>query len=514
MEGFYVVRDNNLVIGTNAAKLCSWIKMQKEQIMLDNIIATLKRWYWDRGNLEKVLNGIDAFWEKVKDVIAEEHIQELIEYGFLSLDKEQFKEAYNDFIEPFASGVNSLWEFYYDVMLDDAEKKAYREFRKANRGRIIGYGYGLTGGITAAASAGLGNLATGLAHGAFNTMANGVGNIQKSSKLSRFYKEDTTLNALINGLTETFWLIYEDHISAINQHIIEEGSSKLHSLNQLLTAKKSAENRFNNLQKVKKADGSVSLSTLIDCIEEFPFEEKYWLVLIGILATNGIINAHLYDSFYDCFSKIGDYIPSFKKLAPNMIGCLISVYILQSDSNKLIISVFQEKLKSDTDFQENFAIAIKKQFEKKDMAIHSINRLLFLIETLRYDLTKLKQDTGFVNNYNSKIVSIAYDAINKNRNAILDAIQSNNTDVIVELLKAVDSVSVFSGILHLISVNNITVTTNLFAYCENLKNAFKITQSLDDFEYFRKLKAKFDEQNRVMERKTLSIEAKVAEFKI
>jgi hypothetical protein len=275
MDDISLVINGEEFLSVSVVKAYSWGFVMKKQEILDQTVKYIEKYYKEQDNIENVIRNTDKLWETLTDHVAENNAQDFIDHGFFKLSKEKLLEEYYRYVEPFFNEIQYLNDCYFDITADEDQKQAYREARKENRSRVMGIGFGITGGIKASISSGIANAATGMAHSAFNAIANGIGNISKNNKLVDFYNDEETLEHLIDGWTESFWLIIDGQIELINSLLVEEETTGIIMYSQLMKFKQTADNIYNNLQKVKNKNMEIYINTIGECICEFPFEEKY-----------------------------------------------------------------------------------------------------------------------------------------------------------------------------------------------------------------------------------------------
>lgn len=135
------------------------------------------KWYarqYDCDSLYK--NSVNILYEALNPIV-QIGIKIINDQGVYSLDEKMFMEKYLD-------GYSDYFDEVMDAMMDKVDEiegqknseRAYRQARKANRGRVVGGGFGLGGAVKGMATAGLMNATTGMAH----SIGNAVGNIGSS----------------------------------------------------------------------------------------------------------------------------------------------------------------------------------------------------------------------------------------------------------------------------------------------------------------------------------------------
>ena len=142
-----------------------------------------------------------------------------------------------------------------DIIEDQNMKKEYRAARKANRARMVGGGYGLSGAIKGAVQAGAINATTGMAHGVVNAIGNTGTAIMASAKKAALYNKDTK-ETLSTGIFHSILAVYNNHKELVNCYIrnyYEKGFEPLKATALFENAKKLPEKREELLfEAVKK----------------------------------------------------------------------------------------------------------------------------------------------------------------------------------------------------------------------------------------------------------------------
>ncbi len=99
-------------------------------------------------------------------------LDRLIENKFYNISEELFIEQYcQRVVEIWESAYGIINDQYMNIVLDERQKEEYRQLRKNSRARWQGGGFGIQGAIKGATQAGAMNMATGVAHSAFNMIS-------------------------------------------------------------------------------------------------------------------------------------------------------------------------------------------------------------------------------------------------------------------------------------------------------------------------------------------------------
>jgi hypothetical protein len=499
MKGISFPGADNLYIST--VQLFSWAKILEADALLSQTKEYIRKWYLDKDGLEDVLNEIGTLWDTLKDTVAESNLQDFLDRGCLEFHKDMFKERYDNYGQPFADGLRPLTDFFIDTTFDEAQKKAYREYRKENRPQTIGIGFGITGGLKAAMSSGLGNMATGAAHGIFNAIANGIGDIQKNNRLYEFYNQKSTLNSIIEGWSETFWLIYDDQIDIINSRLVETDTPLVYKFKEFINLKRNAAIKFENLQKASNTISDEEyLETNLQCIWAFPFEGDYWKAFYMIPFLSGMAKSDTYDNMVDFFKKINECINNFysDEFATELVLILINLYIQEEQNVKeCIFSILKEKI-TDDDFEVLFDNAIEDKIADKNVSSDYIKQLLILIKRLDYDIAKYERDDEFKKEYDTKKMIIALEYVKQNESQIISELEKSQFDTILKDATndpALDNDKILASIIYVINEKiqnskNISYTPNLLINIEKLKAELKLGRDLNTLPNFVSLKSR------------------------
>ena len=145
---------------------------------------------------DKVIVAALTFWAEL-----------LIESGYYDINASELISLYNK------TNAYSNWERAYDKIaekyialeLSKEQQEAYRKARKNSRGRLVGGGFGVAGAAKGIATAGVFNLATGAVHGTVNMVGNAVTKSIVSSRKSKVFSDDATLEELATGIYQAVY---------------------------------------------------------------------------------------------------------------------------------------------------------------------------------------------------------------------------------------------------------------------------------------------------------------------
>lgn len=135
------------------------------------------KWYSSQSSIKSIINNADKVLSAALDPIADIGVKMLNENGLYTMNELIFWKKYCSKIEDhFWGAIEYLEEQIDDVNEEEAALRRQRQSNKANRGKVVGGGFGLGGAIKGMATAGVINAATGAVY----SIGNAVGNMGSS----------------------------------------------------------------------------------------------------------------------------------------------------------------------------------------------------------------------------------------------------------------------------------------------------------------------------------------------
>lgn len=175
-------------------------------------------WYKKCSGIDDVMKGYD----KIASALMEKYafnplFKQLADLDIYDVSEEMYIRQVVD-LEKIDDAYEYVESDLEEIIEDRNEMMQYRAARKANRGRFVGGGFGISGAIKGSVKAGTLNAATGLAHGAVNTIGNIGSAVGASIKKATLYNDDTreTLNT---GIYLAIGKTFENHMQLVNSHI-------------------------------------------------------------------------------------------------------------------------------------------------------------------------------------------------------------------------------------------------------------------------------------------------------
>lgn len=151
--------------------------------------------------------------------IAEQCITDLAQLGIFNISKELFIERYFNNYETWQEDWDTIIEPYLKIICTAEELDSYRTARRESRGRWVGGGFGLGAAAKGALQAGAINIASNLAHGAFNLAAKSVSDAAAERKKSAIFSDKNTKASIINALNRQLFLSHYALADAINDNL-------------------------------------------------------------------------------------------------------------------------------------------------------------------------------------------------------------------------------------------------------------------------------------------------------
>lgn len=181
------------------------------------VIKEFNHWYDRCFGIEAVLEKLD---EVVYGLIDQYVVDEL--YGRLA-SLEIYDISRGDYIRQCVDmsyldeSVERIEYRIMEITQDKNAMKAYREARKAYRGKFIGGGFGISGAIKGSVKAGALNATTGMAHSLVNTLGDAGSSIAAAAKKAGLYNSDTK-DSLVMGIRNSIFEIFDNHMSLVNTY--------------------------------------------------------------------------------------------------------------------------------------------------------------------------------------------------------------------------------------------------------------------------------------------------------
>lgn len=199
----YNISGNIITISTEVENERYLLNATNEYI--NSVEKAFDSWYSSMGSCSAVEKKADIIYNDSIAPLLKKGIDILNEQGVYSLDEKNLYDKYADCARStiyFYEAVDEMQHKADAVDIRREEEELYRRARKAERGRVVGGGFGFGGAVKGMAQAGMMNAATGIAHSAVNAVGNIGSSISASSDKAILFKQyrEPLKNALMKDL--------------------------------------------------------------------------------------------------------------------------------------------------------------------------------------------------------------------------------------------------------------------------------------------------------------------------
>ena len=157
------------------------------------IRTEFQKWYNNKEDMLSVLNGYPNITEELLNkYILKPLYAKLSKFDIYDVSIKSFSDEclnVNDAIDM----LNEVADAYNRIIRNLNDQIQYREERKANRGQVVGGGFGLSGAVKGMATAGAINMTTGMAHSIINSFGNASSEEEAKTEIRNLYKKSLPL---------------------------------------------------------------------------------------------------------------------------------------------------------------------------------------------------------------------------------------------------------------------------------------------------------------------------------
>lgn len=190
---------------------------QMYQEIATNCCKQFETKFYGLRTVEDIINNVNDIAENYFQYAFDETIRYFQKHGIYNIDKNIFLQKYYTGATSWDDAYEYIYEQYANIVGKQDEIKAYRELRKANRGKVAAFGFTFKGYVKGAVQAGTINLATGLAHSLFNSIGNSITNAVSEKKMKELHDDPSTWQLLLNGLYNSIIHLKYDIMNALNK---------------------------------------------------------------------------------------------------------------------------------------------------------------------------------------------------------------------------------------------------------------------------------------------------------
>jgi hypothetical protein len=507
------------LLTASSGLLVGYMRCHKAQEDFDASAQKLKEYYDECGNVETLMNNIKTIFDNLVEPVIDAYIQDLIDSGMLGIKKTMLTELFEATSYPlFNDGLAYITDFWFDTTLNTKQKEAYREYRKQNRARGVSVGFGMLGGLKAEISSGLGNIGTGLAHSAFNAIANGIGSIAAESKLNKFYANPETFNALLEGWKNCYWDMYDQWIKNVVSACMPDGAECPITHENLVNMEKEADNHFANLQRAN-LDKEKYIEEILTILINFPLYDQAWSSFFEKVP-------ELYKEILSYAKQVQEIIPDFyDRISSSIIVFFIMIMLYTSkegdaemaEVKKWVIRSIRNDLKQE--FIVYFPQVVAKAYEYEKIEYPAFKALIDLLADSGIDIEKdlFEKDEDFRETFSRLRISATKDFYAINGEEILEAAFSKNEGMLAEICDKeaayIYEVWVLSCIMENTAAYHMEKADDgLLDFIVTMNEKLGTQCDLNDLESFGILKKKIAERSRLIGRKNLPVEIRIKEF--
>ena len=131
------------------------------------------------------------------------------------ISESRYDDECLDFSESHAA-LDAIIDKYNDIIAQQEAEEAYRAERKAERGRVVGGGFGVGGALKGMAAAGAMNAISGAGHSLVNALGNAGSALEAASSKRALYNSDATKTVLCSAITCDIVSCFNAHIRLVN----------------------------------------------------------------------------------------------------------------------------------------------------------------------------------------------------------------------------------------------------------------------------------------------------------
>ena len=184
-----------------------------------NIKKQFDEWYTSCSNIATVLNSYDSFATNIlKESVVHPLFSKLRECEIYDISQQKYENRVLT-LDSCYQAFRKIESKYESILSQQEKEEYYREARKASRTRWSGGGFGLGGALKGAAQAGALNMASGLGHSVVNAVGNAGSAVAASAAKSSLYSDPSTRAVLKDGIVDSVFPSFSEHIKLINEHV-------------------------------------------------------------------------------------------------------------------------------------------------------------------------------------------------------------------------------------------------------------------------------------------------------
>lgn len=239
--------------------------------------------YQSNKSLEMVIENAESQMEECVHLAISKCINILVKHGILTIDEERFCNMYPQLSEYCEDSYLKIYDQYAEIVMTEEQKDQYRVARRKGRGKWRGGGFGLSGAVKGAATAGALNMISGTGHMVFNGVAKIGSSMAASSKKNKIFRDEDTFLCLKRGVSQTVF-----HLHILLLDCLAKNGEALEAARGIVSAKdsKSASAILENIPHI--TDYEQRRMAMMQSFQLDPYQAKwYWIALREFGDSNG-----------------------------------------------------------------------------------------------------------------------------------------------------------------------------------------------------------------------------------
>ena len=198
----------------------------------DKATTIFDQFYKESGNILTVLKKYDAtVLHCIEQSASVPLFETLGTLNIFDVSKTTFDKACLD-TSSADEALEIVAEKYNSIVAEQEDAELYRAERKANRGRVVGGGFGVGGAIKGMATAGAMNAVSGIGHSAVNAIGNMTSSIAAASAKKSLYNADGTISLLRTGVYDSVMAFFNNYMHWLNERMNQEKAAVLFAKEQ------------------------------------------------------------------------------------------------------------------------------------------------------------------------------------------------------------------------------------------------------------------------------------------
>lgn len=229
------------------------------------------------GSLDVLVDKGNSIIEEVYIEILQQACDYIKEYKIYSVDIQILHKYCGQYTEELYDLFDEVYqEPYIQIAYDEKQAQEFRKARKQSRSRAVGFGYGISGYVSASMKAGAVNMATGMGHSLYNMMGNAVTKAGSAIQKNSIYKDKKRLEKIQNACISLVCGVMKESMCLINQlgeskivpiDLNKQDAARAY-LKNLINGSIPEEDRLKVLQKILQ-DDPISKDIYIYAIETY-----------------------------------------------------------------------------------------------------------------------------------------------------------------------------------------------------------------------------------------------------